>query len=179
MEQEIQKRYDQLRTFLTRIQDPSDEMSPDEDVIKAVTSREADVAERASSVLREDSYQDFLLSFVQRERERFLAETPDEHDYGDEVRSEPLCTCSDAFCDLKQGKLPVVVRRAEDLDVGIRKFKQAHHGYPRVLDEAQEARDAKLSGIVADLGKLIVALSKNIPPDELPESRSPDQPIPA
>ena len=170
MEQEIQKRYDKLRTFITRVEDPSEDIAPDKDVIKEVIAREDDVAKRANAVLRTDAYQDFLLSFVQQEREKFLAEEPDDHDYGDEARTEPLCTCSDAYCDLKQGQLPAVVRSADDLDAGIREFKQRHNGYPRVLDEAQAERDAELSGVVRDLGRMITSLSKNIPLSEFTTS---------
>jgi hypothetical protein len=78
-------------------------------------------------------YEDFLLTFIGREEDRYTADTVDDTHH-DSVREQPLCTCDDLGCELKRGQLPLAVRDAEDLGRGIREFKQEHNGDPLVLD---------------------------------------------
>jgi len=80
-----------------------------------------------------EGYEDFLLTFIAREEDRYGADTVDDTHH-DSVRDVPLCTCDDLGCELKHGRLPLAVRDADDLGRGIREFKQEHNGDPLVLD---------------------------------------------
>lgn len=78
-------------------------------------------------------YQDYLLSVLDREADRYHATDVDAIPW-DSLREEPLCTCSDGGCPLKHGQLPLVVREAETVSLGIFEFKHTHSGTPVVLD---------------------------------------------
>lgn len=156
MEEQIRNRFTKVTNYLNRLKRDDDEFDVDQPVIAEVLELERETTQKAAKVLRVDAYHDHLLSYVQSERELFL-----EDDDDGLSRSEPLCTCSDGYCDLKRGQLPTRVREADDLDAGIREFKQRHNGYPRVLDEAQEQRDAHMAEVYNDLGRILYALSSN------------------
>jgi len=106
-----------------------------------------------------DGYEDFLLTFVAREEDRYGADTV-EDTHHDGVREVPLCTCDDLGCELKHGRLPFAVRDAAKLDHGIRAFKQDHNGDPLVLDHdggppgARQAWSAKRSRVWRVLRRL-------------------------
>jgi len=78
-----------------------------------------------------DGYEDFVLSYIQREQSRNAA--------GE--REERVCTCEPSNCPLKKGKLPREVREAPTVDAGIAAFRTRpfHDGEPVVLTEAKEA----------------------------------------
>lgn len=127
-------------------------------------------------ITRENAYEDFLLTHVQAEREKYLLykrdgeveENLSESPY-DAVRENPVCTCDGKRahqCPLKQGHLPREVRKADNLNDGIREFRAAHTGNPIVLQDAQESW-ADLIGeaehILRDL--LAILTSDEIPDD--------------
>jgi len=89
-----------------------------------------------------EGYEDFLLTFIAREEDRYGADTVDDTHH-DSVRDVPLCTCDDLGCELKHGRLPLAVRDADDLGRGIREFKQGHNGDPLVLDHGGDPRGAR------------------------------------
>lgn len=87
-------------------------------------------------------FQDFLLTYIQREVERFQAEDRDAVPY-DELRETPLCTCRDFQCELKKGRLPKAIRTTRTLRDGIRRFKQTHTGDPIVLEGTEDLPGAR------------------------------------
>jgi len=89
-----------------------------------------------------EGYEDFLLTFIAQENERYSADSLD-HTHHDTLRDEPLCTCNDLGCELKHGQLPLAVRDADDIGRGIREFKQEHSGDPLVLDYGGDPRGAR------------------------------------
>lgn len=124
----------------------------------------------------EDGFEDVLLEHLQKERERFLAETDDEiPDYidADGVRDEQLCTCRNSECDIKKGKIPVAVRKSESLRKGIRRFKQEHPGYPEALDAAAREYRQRRGRVHQRLRLVNAALGSDRPVDEL---RAPSEP---
>lgn len=103
----------------------------------------AEVQEDLDLVIRGDEgYEDFLLTFIGRERERYLSRGDPDRPY-DEPRERPLCTCNDIGCALKQGELPTEIRHSDGLQAGIREFKRGHSGDPIVLDHAGEPPGAR------------------------------------
>ena len=117
--------------------------------------------ERASDrqrVLREGAYEDFVLAHVQREAERFTSD--------DGERTEPLCSCRDTECPMKQRTLPAHLQEADSIDAGIRAFRQEHRGNPRVLGEAQQAWGNLVADIEQDHREIMLHLSdETIPAD--------------
>lgn len=124
---------------------------------------------------RENAYIDFLLSYLQAEREKFKLSReegdPEEllkESYYDEVREDPVCTCDDKLshqCPLKRGILPREVRKADNIDDGVRKFRANHNGNPIVLQDAQEEWAELVGRVEQDLRDILSALSSDeIPP---------------
>lgn len=132
------------------------EAGPDAAVRSEVNEAFGDLYGEIVELRGDDAYHDFLLSFVAREVEKFRTPAAD-HGY-DDNREDPVCTCNDIQCELKQGRLPVEVRSADDYDRGIRAFRQDHRGHPRVLDEAQAAWRDKRGRVVTELRDMVVAL---------------------
>lgn len=87
-------------------------------------------------------FQDFLLTYLGREVEKFQADDVDAVPY-ETLRETPLCTCRDFQCELKRGKLPKEIRAAGTLFDGIRRFKQTHTGDPIVLEGSEDAPGAR------------------------------------
>jgi len=75
----------------------------------------------------DNGYRDFLLDYMSTEVDRF----PDE-------RSDPICTCDDLGCVLKDGRLPRQVVTADTIEDGIKRYKQTHGGTPQVLIDGAE-----------------------------------------
>jgi hypothetical protein len=155
--------------------------------------RLTEITPQIERVGRENAYQDFLLDHIQQEKEQFQlhrefrdADIEDEAEflsnrYQDALREKPVCTCSGKFahnCPLKQGRLPIEVRQASDIDDGIREFKASHSGQPLVLLDAQREFAALIADVEADLRDLIAVLTTDEIPDDAPEAdgQVPDQP---
>jgi hypothetical protein len=83
-------------------------------------------------------YEHFVLSYIQREQARFRA-SGDDHPYQG-TRETKVCTCDAHNCPLKKGRLPREIAEADDLNEGIREFRQrpSHNGDPLVLSEARQ-----------------------------------------
>lgn len=126
-----------------RIQDRFQSTAIDED-LKAWAADQLDAIQSDLDLVTRGraGYEDFLLTFIARENDRYMASSVDETHH-ESVRDEPLCTCDDLGCELKHGRLPLVVRDADDLGRGIREFKQGHNGDPLVLDHDGTPRGAR------------------------------------
>lgn len=72
-----------------------------------------------------EAQEQFLLDYIQREADR-------------SDREEPICTCDDGWCKLKQTELPRPIREAEDVMSGMADFQQSHYGRAVILEEARE-----------------------------------------
>lgn len=119
------------------------------------------------NVLRDDAYENFALSYLQREESKFRPDGTRPDVPG--KRDAKLCHCKDSDCPLKRGELPVAVRNADGIDEGILAFKREHTGYPRVLDEVSDAWAAKCQLVEDALTAALVALNKDLTIQELPD----------
>jgi len=133
---------------------------------------------RLHEVTREDAYEDYLLDSIQAEAEKFQLYTEFQDSdlgrqefvadtYYDELRDRPVCTCDGKHghkCPLKLRELPREIRRADDLDAGIREFRAGHRGRPIALLDAQQAFAAKVAHVEQELRTLLSVLSS----DEIP-----------
>lgn len=127
-------------------------------------------------VTRENAYEDFLLAYLQEEREKFKLYKQDapndevlEGTPYDEVREQPVCLCDGRTahrCPLKRGVLPREVRNAADIDDGIRAFRGVHSGNPIALTDGQDAWAEEVAAVLADLRTIGAALSN----DSIPTS---------
>ena len=85
---------------------------------------------------------DQIAARIHRDRpfKRYLQQyIADQHSALDEGgREEPLCRCSYAECDLKRGRLPGRVRRAESLQSGIDDFQERHPEAVILLEAREE-----------------------------------------
>lgn len=108
-------------------------------------------------VSRDGGYQDFLLSYIQEEREKYNSRL--KHPEG-ETRDRPLCTCS-WDCELKTGDEPAEFEQYDSIDEAIRAFKRAHDGRPVVLDEAREAWGEQVGEVETLYRRLCNALTNN------------------
>lgn len=127
-------------------------------------------------ITRENAYKDHLLRYLEAEREKFKlfkqdGETDEilEETHYDELRERPVCTCDGKRahqCPLKRGILPREVRRAEEIDDGIREFRGGHPGNPIVLEDAQDDWAALVGEVEREMRDLLAILSS----DEIPES---------
>lgn len=127
----------------------------------------------------ESGFEDVILEHLQLERERYVADTADDlpswidDDLG--VRAEPLCSCRSSDCDIKQGKIPVSVRKADSLRDGIREFKQSHPGYPEALDAAATEYRRRRGRVHQRLRLVNAALGSNVTVDRLREPAEPPE----
>lgn len=134
-----------------------------------------------AEVSRKNAYESFLIDQIQAEKERFQLyreyrrEGTDEKEgflegtYYDDFRESPVCTCDGKHahkCPLKRGSLPREVRTADDIDAGIRAFRDVHDGRPIVLLDAQEEWAEKLADVERELRDLIAILSTDTIPDD-------------
>ncbi|AUX09285.1 hypothetical protein AArcSl_1656 [Halalkaliarchaeum desulfuricum] len=86
-----------------------------------------EIDQLAGQIHRDKPFERFLQQYIARAH----------RDYQSGDREEPLCRCSYAECDLKQGRLPGRVRTADSLQGGIDEF-QERHPESVVLLEARE-----------------------------------------
>jgi hypothetical protein len=140
-----------VRPLLKRIdillRDPSIETAVKRWALSALEERASD----RQRVLRDGGYEDFVLEHIQREAERFTSD--------DGERTEPVCSCRDTECPMKQRTLPAQLQEVDSIDAGIRAFRQEHRGNPRVLGEAQQAWGDLVAGAEQDLRTIMLHLS--------------------
>lgn len=99
---------------------------PDE-AVEAAHDKLDEVSEIRERRERDTPFTSFLSWYLRTETQRFEA--------GE--RDEPLCECDYVYCDLKRGKVPGDVGRAESAADGIDAF-QERHPEAVVLIEARE-----------------------------------------
>lgn len=114
----------------------------------------------------------FIHEYIEREYELAQADSHDDHTYdGDEdhveLRDDPLCTCRDPNCYLKQGRVPLLIQLADTFDDGMQQFRQEHPGSPLVLDEAQKADTNRRVRVFNALLTVNIAMSNKTMPDEV------------
>jgi len=143
----------------------------DRDVLVSVSDRLKEIGGDLRQVYAGDGYTNFLVTFLKEEHEKYQIHKgygPDEHDY-DELRSEPTCHCGQGSCPVGNGKLPVTIRTADDLDAAIREYTHDHTANPVALHEARSAWGDKCAELESELLAMNLALSTNTPLDRLDE----------
>lgn len=143
----------------------------DGDVKRSAIADLQELDPQIDRVTNDDRYRDFLLQELQASRERYqiyCAENTDERLEAspyDEVRTEPVCTCSGRYaprCPLKRGELPREIRTADTLAEGIREFRMNHNGNPLVLTSAQQRWSEEVAEVQTELRKLVSRLSGSL-----------------
>lgn len=122
-------------------------------VIQGVTAYLQTFSEDVAAVLNGSGYEEFLASYISAEQAAFK-----DPEGG---RTQPLCTCDSAFCSLKEGRLPVRIRRADKLDREIERWAQDHAGHPTVLDDAREEWAQTRAEVYNGLRIALTALRQN------------------
>lgn len=107
--------------------------------LKKAEEQMADVEQELSEVTMSDAYERHLLEYIQQAKDEYQS---DDHD-----RDDPLCSCSNPYCSLKQGRLPPGVTLEDDLERGIMEYLRDHDGDAAVLQEAREDWVEKCSEI--------------------------------
>jgi len=102
------------------------------------------------------SYERFLVKHIKAEKQAFQ----------DGDRTEPLCSCSNPYCNLKQGKLPPAVALGETTDDGLQAFLMEHDG-GEIVDEARDQWVEDAGVVIQTLTEALSLLKSN----ELPEDR--------
>lgn len=149
----IERRAQEYRAHLT-------DRSIDPEIQNAARAALSNVREELLESGDAEWRRDFVYRYISRERTKYQADEPDDHDLDIEadsdespLRSKRLCTCRGRQCPLKNGKLPVEVRTADTLEAGVYEFRREHTGRPHVLDEALEERRERMAH-VADVLEL-------------------------
>lgn len=129
------------------------------------------VQEDLDRVLRfDDGFEDHLLDYIPREVEKWQSDSVDEIPY-DDLRERPICTCDDLGCPLKNARLPEAVRDADDLQQGIKSWKQEHEGSPEVLIDGVEAWNETRAEVWHTLRRIETYLTPEN--DDLPDTAEP------
>lgn len=121
--------------------------------------------ELINRVTGDRAHQDFVLTYIRREKTKFQEPADSRRNPYDERREDPLCTCG-LECAIQKGDEPSQFREHDDLDTAIRAFKREHPGHPLVLDEARESFYEEL-GEAKDLLRLIIVAFRHeeVPPE--------------
>lgn len=113
------------------------------DVDMAISDALAGVEHDLILLESDDGYKQHLMDYVQSE-------------FRNRDSQETICDCTSAACPLKRGILPKAVRYADDIENAIEDFR-IHHGYPRVLERAQETWADRRSRVRATVSRCIQA----------------------
>ncbi|PCR88696.1 hypothetical protein [Natrinema ejinorense] len=154
-------RDDAYRAFKRNSLDPEVQLALDREY------QQAD--QHARLVLTDDGYQEFASTFVSSAKTKldaYRAGDPTSHPY-DGTREQPLCTCSDRFCTIKDGRLPRRVRAADDPVEATRQFMHTHSGDPLVLQDLKREYDELCAEFDHRHRRIIICGTHNIHPDDL------------
>lgn len=122
----------------------------------------SDISRELGIVRRPNGYQDFVLDGILEERSKFRSTEDDlERLPYDELRDDPLCTCENSECPIKQGKIPLEIREADDFESGLREFRQRHPGDPVVLREIRDEWFDLVDRVRSTQRRVLSALSNN------------------
>lgn len=154
-------RDDAYRAFKRNSLDPEVQLALDRKYQKA--DRDARL------VLEADGYLEYASTFISREKTKLDAyRGDDKHDHPyDGTRERPLCTCSDRFCTIKEGKLPGWVRTASNPAEATRQLMHQHNGDPLVLQDLKRSYDELCADFDHHHRQIIICGTHNIHPDEL------------
>lgn len=97
----------------------------DESVIRWAIDGRREMREQLDYLRRENGYEHYVLDRIHEERQKSMDE-------------RQICTCGNSDCELKQGSIPRDLRRADDFETGVRRFKQNHYGKPIVLENCRD-----------------------------------------
>lgn len=119
----------------------------------------------------DSAYRRHILTYLKQERERFV----------DGERTAPLCSCTNPFCDLKEGKIPSRVLLADTVDAGITDYLAQHNGDAHVLDEAREEWIGQCGEVKQTMRQALAILRRDERPedDEGEETAAEDDADPA
>lgn len=126
---------DDLEDLAKRINDERMVAGADE-IPEAAEKRDA-VAEDLAELTRPKGFKRHLVEYIKDEKAAYEAGDRVYDDDEDGEGQKPLCTCSNPYCALKQGKLPPRVTIDGDIDEGITEYIAGHRGDPHVLSEAR------------------------------------------
>lgn len=149
-----------------KIQDPSSQIP-----VELAAAVHADLSEHEKVIgkaVDPDGFVRVGLDRLEREKAKFDADDPSEHDYeGD--REKPLCGCSDPFCTIKQATVPLEVKNASFFKEGLREFRERHDGHAHVLSEIEEEYEEKRAEAMIHLRRNWIALQHEVHPDDVAE----------
>jgi len=180
---------DAIRRLEKDIHDHRLDPSVDTRVKLWARARRSEIRSELELVTRPGGYEDFILSYLQREAAKYKAYLdgePAAHPYGGE-RTRQLCSCTSSECPLKEERLPRQLDDAESLDRGIVRFRHAHRGHPLLLDEAREAFAETVTRVEQALTTITIGLANEVViapdgrefrPDELPPAWQPSDGFP-
>lgn len=102
-----------------------------------------DIYRKYARLEEEDSFEDYVVEYLSKETER-------------EGREEPLCTCGDQLCPIRDGKVPRtrnkrILTGTEPFRERLRGWKRDHPGEPKALNEALNAYTDQYADIISDL----------------------------
>lgn len=119
-----------------------------EEAIDAAEEARSDAEPALTEVTLPDAYERHLIDYLQDEKDDLQA--------GD--TTDPLCSCSNPWCPLKRGRLPAHVKMANDIEDGIREYRDKHDGDCRVLKDAREDWVQKCSDVKQQLDRALAIL---------------------
>lgn len=156
---------DYLQQLVRNVEERLTSSELDREVIQSALDALDEVGDDFELVVLDDAYDEFVVAELNREQARLQAETPDDipgYVDADEPRDEPLCTCPDADCPIKEARIPPQVERE-----GLRPFIQDHQGYPQALVAADRGFLAKRARIRQRFRLVNAALGTNTTVEEL------------
>lgn len=123
----------------------------------------------ARLVLEPEGFLEFASSFISREKTRldaYRAGEPRAHPY-EGTRERPLCTCSDRYCPIKDGRLPNWVRSAADSEEATRQLMHEHSGDPLVIQDMRRSYDELCAEFDHLHRTIIICGTHNLHPDDV------------
>lgn len=149
-----------------KIQDPSSQI--DFELVAAVHADLAEHDKIIGKAVDPDGFVRVGLDVLEREKAKFDADDPSEHDYeGD--REKPLCGCSDPLCTIKQATVPMEVKEASFFKAGLREFRERHDGNAHVLSEMEEVHEETRAEALIHLRRNWIALQHERHPQDVKE----------
>jgi len=152
-----------MKSIRDDLEDLSDRIQDERMVAAAAAIEEASelrdsVANEFAELTRDGSFRRHLVEYLQEEKEKF-----ENGDRTEDGERKPLCTCSNPYCALKQGKLPPGVSLHDDLDEGITEYTAGHSGRPVVLQEARRDYIETFAAVRENLEEALTVLRRSDP----------------
>lgn len=157
MHDQIQQRDDDLDDLISAKRKTSEE------TVRSIKDERRRLSEEYLAVTDPDGCLRYLRRYVEQAFQRAAAESAAELDGEATPRTDPLCACDSAFCDLKSGEIPSKVRMADDPAAAIDEFRERHSDRPTVLLEAREAYREAEANVWAMLDVCYTAAQRDVP----------------